>query len=287
MNNLKHIILPVIAMLFIVSCSSNDDSNEGDTNNNNENTTIEGDYFPSSVNNYWKYDVTTTDNTTNETIVSQDSLYVVSESATSVMLDVNDGLSANGPIIGLLSSGTLTKSNTTLAVDGVLELPAEITDLIDFDIALNNFVLYNIEANNNSQLASNSNSITQDFNGFPLTINYQLTSTALGYNENLSLNGTSYSNVISSKLSLNLSVSTTITVAGISFPLSILDSQDILVSTNYYVDTIGLVQADSGTNYQISATAITALETAGITLPIPANGSTSVLQELTDYVLAE
>ncbi|MDG1715474.1 hypothetical protein [Lacinutrix sp.] len=287
MKNLKHIILPLIAMLFIVSCS--EDNNDSNTNNNNNNggNIIEGNYFPSTVNNYWKYDVTSTDNTTNQNIVSLDSLYVVAETVTTAMLDVNDGLAANGPIIGLLASGTLTKSDTTLAVDGALELPAEITDLIDFDIALNNFILYNIEANNNTQLASNSNSITQDFNGFPLTIAYQLKSTALGHSENLNLNGTSFSNVVSSKMTLNLSVSTTITVAGISFPLSILNAQDILVSTNYYVEDIGLVQADSNTNYQISATAITALEAAGVNLPIPASGSTSVLQALADYSLAE
>jgi hypothetical protein len=285
MKNLKHIVLAFITMLFIVSCS--EDNNENNTNNTTGINTIEGNYFPSSLDNYWKYDVTSTDNTTNQNIVSLDSLYVINETATTAILDINDGLPANGPITGLLASGTLTKSDTTLAVDGALELPAEITDLIDFEIALNNFVLYNIEANNNTQLASNSNSITQDFNGFPLTIAYQLSSTALGYSENLELNGTLFSNVVSSKMTLNLSVSTTITVAGISFPLSILDAQDILVSTNYYVEDIGLVQADSNTNYQISATAITALEAAGVNLPIPASGSTSVLQTLADYSLAE
>lgn len=285
MKNLKHIVLAFITMLFIVSCS--EDNNENNTNNTTGINTIEGSYFPSSLDNYWKYDVTSTDNTTNQNIVSLDSLYVINETATTAILDINDGLPANGPITGLLASGTLTKSDTTLAVDGALELPAEITDLIDFEIALNNFVLYNIEANNNTQLASNSNSITQDFNGFPLTIAYQLSSTALGYSENLELNGTLFSNVVSSKMTLNLSVSTTITVAGISFPLSILDAQDILVSTNYYVEDIGLVQADSNTNYQISATAITALEAAGVNLPIPASGSTSVLQTLADYSLAE
>ena len=284
MKSLRYSILPIISLVFLVSCSdesvNNDDTGSGDP-------AIEGNYFPSTIGNYWKYDVSTTDNNTNDNVISQDSLYVIAETASTLMLDVNDGLPANGPIIGLLSSGTLTKSDTTLSLDGVLELPAEISDLINFDIVLNNFVLYDTEASNNTQLASNSNTITQDFNGFPLTITYQLTSTLLGFDESLSLNGTTYSNVVSSNIKLNLSVSTTIIVVGVEFPLAILVPQDILVSTNYYAEGIGLIQADSNTNYQISATAITALEAVGITLPIPASGSTTIDQVIADYFVAE
>lgn len=284
MKKFKLFILPIITLVFLVSCSSDetlsDNTDPGDP-------AVEGNYFPSATGNYWKYDVSTTDNITNDNITSQDSLYVISQTITTLMLDVNNGLPANGPIIGLLSSGTLTKSNTTLSIDGVLEIPADISDLIDFDIALSNFVLYNTEASNNTQLAYNENTITQDFNGFPLTITYQLTSTALGFSDSLSLNGITYSNVVSSKIKLNLSVSTVINVAGINFPLTILAPQDLLVSTNYYTNGIGLVQADSSTNYQISATAITALETAGITLPIPASGSTTIDQVIGDYSVTE
>lgn len=293
MKNIKSFILPIIITAFLFSCSNDDIVTNNDTFTNNDNDSgdpaaaAEGNYFPSSTANYWKYNVSTLDNTTNDNIASQDSLYVVTETPPTLMLDVNDGLPANGPIIGLLSSGTLTKSNITLSLDGILELPAQLSDLVDFDIALNNFVLYNTEANINTQLASNTNTLTQDFNGFPLTIAYQLTSTALGFSESLMLNGTTYSNVVTSKLSLNLSVSTTINIAGIDFPLAILEPNDVLVSTNYYVEGIGLVRANSGTSYQISAAAITALENFGVVLPIPPSGSTTIDQIIDVFSVME
>ena len=279
MKNIAYSIL-ILTIALATSCSSDDNIN--DTSNPGEFET-NGNYFPSTPNDYWNYNVTNIDNTTNETIITQDSLYVVSNSQSTFMLDANNGIPANGPIIGLLSSGTLTNSNTTLVLDGALELPAEITDLIDFDIALNNFVLYNTEASINTVLASNTNTITQDFNGYPLTITYQLTSTALDFNENLSLNGVSYSDVVSSKLALNLSIATEINVFGFPIPLAILDPQDILVSTNYYAVGIGLVQANSNTSYQINPTAINTLAEAEITLPIPSSGSAIVNQEIADY----
>ncbi|WP_055446050.1 hypothetical protein [Lacinutrix mariniflava] len=279
MKNIAYSIL-ILTIALANSCSS--DNNINDTLNPGEIETNDN-YFPSTPNDYWNYNVTNIDNTTNETIITQDSLYVVSNSQSTFMLDANNGIPANGPIIGLLSSGTLTNSNTTLVLDGALELPAEITDLIDFDIALNNFVLYNTEASINTVLASNTNTITQDFNGYPLTITYQLTSTALDFNENLSLNGVSYSDVVSSKLALNLSIATEINVFGFPIPLAILDPQDILVSTNYYAVGIGLVQANSNTSYQISPTAINTLAEAEITLPIPSSGSAIVNQEIADY----
>jgi hypothetical protein len=278
----KHSILSIIALLFIFSCSEEEDSTDTTSNNNTE---TQGDYFPSAVGNNWKYDVTNTNNTTSDSFVNQDDLYVVTETATTLTLDVNDGLPANGPIIGLLSSGTLTKTPTTLSVNGTLDLPAQIADLIDIEITLSNFVLFNSDANNNAQLASNTNTIVQDFNGYPLTITYQLISTALAFDENLSLNGTTYAKVLSSKMVLNLSLSTTVTVAGIPLPLVILEPQDVLVSTNYYADGIGLVQANSNNDYQISATTIAALEGLGVTLPIPASASNTVLQQLIAYNL--
>jgi len=284
MKNLRNFILPIITLVFLISCSNDDVVN---FDNDTENIAVEGDYFPSQIGNYWKYDVSTTNNLTSNNTVSQDSLYLISESASTLMLDVNNGLPANGPIIGLLSSGTLTKSDTTLSIDGVLELPEELSEFVDFDINLDNFVLYNTEANNNTQLASNSNSITENFDGYPLTINYELTSTAVSFSETLSLNGNVYSNVIISKLALNLEVTTTINVSGIDLPLAILEPNDVLISTNYYVEGIGLVQADSNTSYQISDSAITALNAAGVTIPIPTSGSTTIDQVIDNYFVAE
>lgn len=272
-------------LVFLVSCSKETTTNDVDTNSGDP--VVAGNYFPSTTENYWKYNVSTTDNNTSENTISQDSLYVIIETEPTFILDANESLPANGPVIGLLSSGTLTKSDTSLSLDGVLQLPSELTDFVDFEIALDNFVLYNTEADINTQLASNTNTVTQDYSGYPLTITYQLTSTALGFSESLALNGITYSNVITSKLSLNLGVSTTVALGGLNIPLAILEPNDVLISTNYYAEGIGLVQANSETSYQISAAAIDAFEAAGVTLPIPPSGSTTVDQIIEDYFVME
>ncbi|MGB0982213.1 MAG: hypothetical protein ACPGUH_08960 [Winogradskyella sp.] len=282
MKNIKHLLLPFVALCIITSCSNDDTPTNDDVAN-------EGNFFPSTVNDFWKYDVSNTNNATNETTMSQDSLYVVSETDTNFTLGVNNGLPANGAVLALMTSGDLTRTNTTLTLDGSLDLPSEITELIDFDINLVDFLLYNTEAANATELASYGNTITQNFNGIPLTITYQLTSTSLGFTENLTLNNVAYTDVVSSKLTLAISITASVEVVpGFPIDIAILESQDILDSTNYFAKNIGLVHADSAAAYQINPLAVTAIETAlGTDFPIPASGSSTITQVLVAYDIAE
>lgn len=283
MKGYKKIILLSFLAVFALSCSD-----EGVQNPNNTNeTATDGNYFPSTENDFWNYEVSNTDNTTSETITSNDSLYVVSETANTFMLDVNEGMPANGTMNGFLSSGSLTRTNTALILNGTLELPEEIASLFNFDITLNDFILFDASAVTNTELSANTNTISQDFNGLPITITYVLSTKALGNSENITLNDTLYNKVTASQLTLNISVSTIVSFGGFPITVAILDPQDILVSTNYFADTIGLVQATSQSNYQISDTAIAALEAAGQTLAIPTSGSSTNIQNLNIFFVAE
>ena len=277
MKTKKIFYLFLITSLLITSCSSDDDSN------NPGEISQPGNYFPSSLNNYWIYDVMSTDNSINETTVSTDSLYVISETATTFTLDVNDNMMANGAMDSFLTNGILTPTENNLTLNGTLELPPEISDLVDFEINLSNVILYDTEATLGAELSSNSNTIEQDFNGIPISINYELTTNALGFSESMTLNGETYSNVISSDLKLNLSVIATIDVSGFPIDIAILESQDVLSITNYYVQSIGLVRSESESSYEISD----AFQLTGIEIGVPVSGSTSNIQELFEYLVAE
>lgn len=284
MTRNKKIIFLCISTALVISCSTEGVEN---SNNTTSESTVEGNYFPSVVNDFWNYEVSNTTNLDMETTLSTDSLYVVSQNTNTFMLEVNEGMPANGILCGILSSGNLTKSNTNLVLNGSLALPEEIASVFNFEITLNNLVLFDASAENNTLLSSTTNTISQDFNGLPVTITYLLSTKALGNFDNLSLNDTIYNTVTASQLTLNLSVSTTISFGGFPINITILEPQDILVSTNYFADTIGLVQASSEINYQISATAIAALEAAGQSLVIPDSGSSTNIENLMTFSVTE
>jgi len=272
------------SIALVTSCS-NEPIDSGIVNNGD--TAISSDYFPTSLNSYWIYDVANTNNNLNELSITNDSLYINSQNANAFTLGINDGLPPNGILSGFLSSGNLTRTNETLILDGILELPAEISNVIDFEIALNNHVLYDISAPINSELSTNGDTITQEFNGFPITINYELLSKSLGTLESITANGLVYNDIIGSELVLNVSASTTIDFAGIPINISILEPQDVLVSTYYFANAIGMVKSTSEINYQISDAAVTAIETAGQNLPIPTSGSFTSDENLNRFLIVD
>lgn len=282
MKPLKFSILFLFTLL-IVACS--DDSS--DVPNVIPVNGSVGNYFPSSLNNYWNYDIISTDNNTGQVVNTVDSLYVSSQVDPNFTLSANDTGVASGAMNGLLTSGTLSKSNTALILDGSLALPPEITALIDFDIVLNDMKLYDTAATNGQILSSNSNLVQQDFNGIPLSINYTLSTQAMGFDESINLNGDNYTNVTSAKIILNIKVVATITVSGFTVPVTVLEAQDVLAISNYFAQDIGLARSEANTSYQISPTALSALAAAGINLGVPDSGSSSNTQELSSYFIAE
>lgn len=283
----SHYFLRIILLFAIVltSCSTDETVQ---TNSYTNETTEAGNYYPSTLDSFWNYDVSNTDNSSNETLMTTDNIYVDNVTATFFTLGANNNTIANGTMNGLLTSSELSRTDTELILNGNLELPEELSDLIDFEINLNAIKLYKINATNGAELSNSSNTIQQDFNGFPLTINYEITTNALGNEDTISLNGDTYNTVTIADFKLKLTVTTTITVAGFSVDINILEPQDVISITNYFAKDIGLVRSQANTNFTISSTAITALEAAGIDLDgIPTSASITNIQELTDYNIME
>ncbi len=263
-----------IALFLLCSCSD-DDTTINETPNN---PIISGNYFPTSLDRYWNYDVEMNSSETTEPILSTDELTVETINNNSFMLSTNNNLPANGTMNGILVSGTLTNLESTLSLNGTLDLPAELSELIDFDITLNNAILYDTTAESNTLLFTLSDEITQDIEGFPVTINYEVKSKSLNFYNTITLNNEAYTNVIESEISLNLGASTTIAVGGIPINVNILVPQDLLVITSYYAKNIGLVHAESQFNYEINPIILEQID-----LDIPASASATNIQVLTSY----
>lgn len=268
-----------ITLLLLLSCS--DDDNATDTIP--DNSSITGNYFPTNLDSFWDYDVQASSTAATDSTFSTDALTVESINNNDFILSANAGLPTNGTMSGILVSGTLTNSDTTLSLNGSLDLPEELTDLIDFNITLNNAILYNINASSSTLLYSLNEQVTQDVQGFPVAIDYEVKSKSLGFYNTISLNNEEYTNVVSSEIILNLSATTSVDFGGFPVTITILEPQDLLVITSYYAENIGLVRAESNFDYEISATAIAALANSGIDLGIPASGTASNVQELTTY----
>jgi len=274
-----HYFVLFITLLLVSSCSD-DDNISDDTPNN---LPITGNYFPTNLDSFWNYDVEANSNAAPNEVFSTDELMVESINSNDFTLSANAGLPANGTMSGILVSGTLTNLGSSLSLNGVLDLPIEFTNLIDFDITLNNAVLFDINASNNTLLYSLNEQVTQDVQGFPIIIDYEVKSKSLGFYNTLAINNEEYTNVVVSEIILNLSATTIVDFGGFPITLNILEPQDLLVITSYYAENIGLVRAESNFNYEISATAIAALTNLGVDLGVPDSGSATNIQELTAY----
>ncbi|MDP3353995.1 MAG: hypothetical protein Q8S44_09665 [Flavobacteriaceae bacterium] len=266
------IILALVASFYLTTSCSNDDNNS-----------VTGDHFPSTVSNYWIYGVKSINNTTKTTVTSQDYLTVLSGNQINFNLGVNSGNLANGLMNSLLTIGSLNKTASALSIDGGLKIP-----IIGFDaltIPLSKAVLYDINAANNANLSTFSGTYTQDIQGFPLTFKYNLTFKKIQNLSSIKVNNITYSNVTATSIKLNMEISTTIKIQNINTTFPILKSKDILVTTSYYGDKVGLLSATSTIDFNLDATTLALLKQLNVTLTIPDSKSTTNIQELSSYVV--
>ncbi|WP_054850833.1 hypothetical protein [Olleya sp. ITB9] len=278
--NFKQLITLLFLSLVIFNCSDDD----SDNTDNNE-VAFTGNFFPLHLDNSWTYLVTDLNNNTNETTVNTDLLMVESESNTGYNLTVNQGDLANGIMSGILTSGELSLTETTLTSNGSIQLPIE---GFDFEIEIDNALLYNTSAENETELSSQSDTFTQDIEGYPVTINYTLSSKQLQNLESYVVNTIDYQTVTSAKIALNLTASITITQFGISQSLPIVDSQEVLSIVSHYAKDIGLIQAEANISFSLNATILALLQQSGMDLStLPTSLSATNTQILTDFNITE
>ena len=276
MKPLKLTLLFAICIV-IFNCSSSDlDDNNGLTQQQ-----FTGDFFPLNMGNTWDYDVQNTDNDTNQTVTSTDFIEVESQTNTGFSLSVNQNGIPNGIMSGILTSGALIRTETTLISNGTVELPI---DGFDLQIELENALLYNTQAANGELLSTQSGVFTQDFEGYPITLNYTLTSTQLANLETLTEGNTTYNTVTSSNISLTLSVTTEVTFVTTQTFLIIDDTTPVLSINSYYAQDVGLIKAETSGGYTLNANTVSILEGIGVDLSqLPTSLSISNNQTLSNY----
>lgn len=255
----------ILLSLFIVSCSNDDDTAGDDPNNNNSPV----DYIPLNNDDYWIYNVEG-----GATLNGSDSLYISND--TVINGNTYKKLKTKYLPLGFystsLSNNGVRKTNGKLLLSGVStsgipELPIEI-DLTDF-------VIFDNNAAEGIIFSSSNGNIQQSMEGFLISIQYTLSSKAgESLDSYTAPNEIVYEDVKKVEIKLNMQI--TVTPEEFPIPFIILPSQDVIVSTQYYVNGIGMVHSSTDLEYQLS-------DTFGVELPLPQTMSQHQEEVLEDY----
>lgn len=279
---MKFLYLFLFLFIFI-SCSNNDSASEA-----NEPVLTASIFSPNAEGNYWKYNVNSNSADLPEMDFSSiDSLYIASSSSTTFSLDANNGTGADGSMNSIITSGSLSTTDTTLKYSGALDLPIDID--IDQAPEISDLILLDLDADNGAILSTIEGAFSEniDIQGtiIPINVNFELFTAKENLYESKILNGTSYANVYQGTLGLNLSVTGTITVFGFSSNINIIDSQDILSIQYYYGANVGLLRAESNQGYELAPEIIALISQTGGGDDLPFSASVSGVEELSNFVI--
>ena len=239
-----------IALGFVLLSCSNDDGNSTNL------TTDFTDALPLNNGNYWTYDVVGTTTT-------RDSLYISGDTIIppkTYKKFKNKNNIATGFYCTSVSNNGVKKESGKLVLSGDFSFGQGATLPVGLDLNLVDFIIFKEYATNGEVLNEKTGTFQQDFNGNPLTIEYKLKSIG---GENFasftSPNGDVYPNVKSTKIILNLKVTTTQVFAGIPVTITLLQPQDVVISSQYLSKNIGVVYTNTLTTYSLDASIATQL----------------------------
>lgn len=269
MNKIQFLSIFTIILGFS-SCSSDDSGSSSGTP-----TT----FLPLTNENYWIYDI---ENDNAGTITtSSDHLYVNGDISFSGITYKKMETEAipNGFYSSTLRNNGLRVDGSSVKLSGTASYDLGIGTPINLEI--NDFIILKENASINEQLSTKNGNFSQTISGYDLDFTYVLKSSNVSeFATFTSPNGDIYTDVIKSKVVLNLKITTT-QVLVVGFPpvtITILAPQDVLTSYQYYSKGIGMVYTDTNINYELESF-------PGITLPIPSTGSQSQEEFLDTYLL--
>lgn len=254
-----------ILMSLILSCS--------DETNPSSDTS----YFPIKTGNYWTY------NYSSPTLNEIDSIYVSNDTLIET-ITYNKFRSLNLPFgfySNSLNKNSLRISSSKILLTGAVNYSLGNAIPINFDIS--NFVIFDELAATNKQLDFISGTISQQYESYPLTIEYKLTSTALESLPTFTANsGTIYSDIKKVKTTLNIKITSSIVIAGLPNPVAftLLNSQDVLTAIHYYSKNIGMVHTQTSLSYQLQD-----FSQFNISIPLPQSGSEVQQENLSIYIV--
>ena len=272
-----------LVLFIFFSCSSED--NESETT---DPVLTASDFSPNSEGSYWVYNVDSTSSDLPEMDFSSiDSLYIVSTSNAAYILEANNGIGADGSMNSILTSGSLSTTDTTLIYSGALDLPIDI--VIDQALEISDLILIDLEADNGSVLSTIEGAFTEtiDIQGsmIPINVNFELFSAKEDLYDSKIVNGVSYTNVYEGTLNFNLSVTGTITIFGFGQNINIIESQNILSIKYYYGANLGLLRAESEQGFELAPEVIALIDQTSGGNEFPSSATVNGVEALINYVI--
>jgi len=279
---MRHLYLFLVLFIFF-SCSSED--NESETT---DPVLTASDFSPNSEGSYWLYNVDSTSSDLPEMDFSSiDSLYIVSTSNAAYILEANNGIGADGSMNSILTSGSLSTTDTTLIYSGALDLPIDI--VVDQALEISDLILIDLEADNGSVLSTIEGAFTEtiDIQGsmIPINVNFELFSAKEDLYDSKIVNGVSYTNVYEGTLNFNLSVTGTITIFGFGQNINIIESQNILSIKYYYGANLGLLRAESEQGFELAPEVIALIDQTSGGNEFPSSATVNGVEALINYVI--
>ena len=279
---MRHLYLFLVLFIFF-NCSSED--NESETT---DPVLTASDFSPNSEGSYWVYNVDSTSADLPEMDFSSiDSLYIVSTSNAAYTLEANNGIGADGSMNSILTSGSLSTTDTTLIYSGALDLPIDI--VVDQALEISDLILIDLEADNGSVLSTIEGAFTEtiDIQGsmIPINVNFELFSAKEDLYDSKIVNGVSYTNVYEGTLNFNLSVTGTITIFGFGQNINIIESQNILSIRYYYGANIGLLRAESEQGFELAPEVIALIDQTSGGNEFPSSATVTGVEALINYVI--
>jgi hypothetical protein len=262
-------IVPLLALFaigFTVSCSGSDDN---ESNNNGE---PYSDYLPLTTGNYWVYDTNNQGADGAADSSGRDSLYVANDTiiGTDTYKKFKTLAAPTGFYSGSLSGNGVRISGSKLLVTGSTSLA--LSEDIPLSIAITNFAFFDANAASGEQIGSTSGSFEQTIEGLPLTFTYTLKAKAGDDMAALAVNGTNYTSIKTVITTLTLKI------AHSTFGIVLLPEQDVVVSTQYFSQNVGVVKTATDITYNLAD-----FSSLGITLPITQSGSAHQDELLDSY----
>lgn len=273
-------------LLVLFGC---DEAYESDNSESGNTSPPVSDFSPSGSGAYWIYDVESSSSQVSDmNFTTMDSIYVATNNGNSFTLDANDDGIASGNMNILLTNGTLNKTSTTLVFDGAIDVPENLADLgFTQDLSIEDMTLLDLNASNGGVLflSEGDFSETIDIQGVsvPVEVQSKITTTKINLHDTKTLNGTDYDNVFEGEFALNISISGSFTVAGITQTIPILEAQDVMKTTYFYVENIGLVRAETVQGINLSNQLTALLSLLNITLDIPTTVAIENVEELKNF----
>lgn len=260
---MKRIYLLGVLSLFAISCSNDDDG--GNSNNQTEN------FLPLTAGNYWVYDVQGT------SLQGRDSVYfsgdTVINNNTYKKVKSKDPI-ATGFFSNAITNNGIRQENGKIYLSGTAGL--NIAENLPFSINITDFIIFDENASANQQLSLTEDSFSQDLGEYTLLFDYKLSSKAKSPLTNFTSGSEQYPTVTPTEITLNLSIKVSTTIQGFPVTLTLMEPQNVVVSTQYYAEQIGVVKSTTDITYNLS-------QFPGVELPIPATSSEHQEEVLVDY----